>query len=128
MVCICQLVGNRLLLSITLIAAFLKEAGYLKVVNANHLHDLGKFCFAFSIFWTYIWFGQFLLIYYANIPEETIYFIERTQDMLLTAGSSICVHYREFCAPIPDVDDTRCKTSDLDAESGLPYHHHWSLV
>jgi hypothetical protein len=62
---------------ITLIAANLKDAGYLKVVNANHLHDLGKFVFAFSIFWTYIWFGQFLLIYYANIPEETVYFFER---------------------------------------------------
>jgi hypothetical protein len=62
---------------ITLIVAFLKDAGYLKVVDSNHLHDLGKFVFAFSIFWTYIWFGQFLLIYYANIPEETVYFIER---------------------------------------------------
>ena len=49
----------------------------MKIVNSNHLHDLGKFVFAFSIFWTYIWFGQFLLIYYANIPEETVYFIER---------------------------------------------------
>ena len=62
---------------ITLVVVFLKDNGYLKVVNANHLHDLGKFVFAFSIFWTYIWFGQFLLIYYANIPEETVYFIER---------------------------------------------------
>lgn len=62
---------------ITLVVVFLKEAGYLKIVNANHLHDLGKFIFAFSIFWTYIWFSQFLLIYYANIPEETVYFIER---------------------------------------------------
>mgnify|MGYP005816290257 CR=1 FL=1 len=62
---------------ITLVVAYLKSAGYLKVVNSNHLHDLGKFVFAFSIFWTYIWFSQFLLIYYANIPEETVYFIER---------------------------------------------------
>jgi hypothetical protein len=62
---------------ITLIVSSLKSAGYLKVVDSNHLHDLGKFVFAFSIFWTYIWFGQFLLIYYANIPEETVYFIER---------------------------------------------------
>lgn len=62
---------------ITLVVVNLKEAGYLKVVNANHIHDLGKFVFAFSIFWTYIWFAQFLLIYYANIPEETTYFIER---------------------------------------------------
>ncbi len=64
---------------ITLIVAYLKDAGYLKVVNSNHLHDLGKFVFAFSIFWTYIWFSQFLLIYYANIPEETVYFVERLQ-------------------------------------------------
>jgi hypothetical protein len=62
---------------ITLVVVYLKDAGYLKIVNANHLHDLGKFIFAFSIFWTYIWFSQFLLIYYANIPEETVYFIER---------------------------------------------------
>lgn len=62
---------------ITFIVVLLKDQGYLKVVNSNHVHDLGKFVFAFSIFWTYIWFSQFLLIYYANIPEETIYFVER---------------------------------------------------
>lgn len=61
----------------TLAAVLLKEAGYLKMVNANHLHDLGKFVFAFSIFWTYIWFSQFMLYWYANIPEEVIYFKER---------------------------------------------------
>ena len=65
---------------ITFIVVKLKDAGYLKIVNANHLHDLGKFIFAFSIFWTYIWFSQFLLIYYANIPEETVYFVERMQN------------------------------------------------
>lgn len=62
---------------ITLITILLKEAGYMKQVTSNHLHDLGKFVFAFSIFWTYIWFSQFLLIYYANIPEESVYFVER---------------------------------------------------
>ncbi len=65
---------------ITLIVVNLKEQGYLKMVNANHLHDLGKFIFAFSIFWTYIWFSQFMLIYYANIPEETVYFIQRIKN------------------------------------------------
>ncbi|EMR03035.1 hypothetical protein [Cesiribacter andamanensis] len=65
------------LAAITLIVIFLREAGYMKIVNSNHLHDLGKFIFAFSIFWTYLWFSQFLLIYYANIPEESIYYIER---------------------------------------------------
>lgn len=65
------------LATITIIVANLKSHGYLKMVNQNHIHDLGKFVFAFSIFWTYIWFGQFLLIYYANIPEETVYFVQR---------------------------------------------------
>jgi hypothetical protein len=65
------------LASITLICIFLKENGYLKAMTENHFHDLGKFVFAFSIFWTYIWFGQFLLIFYANLPEETVYFIDR---------------------------------------------------
>lgn len=65
-------------LALTLfIVVMLKDKGYLSVVNANHIHDLGKFVFAFSIFWTYVWFSQFLLIYYAHIPEETVYFMER---------------------------------------------------
>lgn len=65
---------------ITLFILFLKRNGYLKNINENHLHDLGKFVFGFSVFWTYIWFSQFMLIYYANIPEETIYFVERLQS------------------------------------------------
>jgi len=64
---------------ITLFIIFLKDNGYLKNINENHLHDLGKCVFGFSVFWTYIWFSQFMLIYYANIPEETIYFVERLQ-------------------------------------------------
>jgi hypothetical protein len=62
---------------ITLTIVILKEKGYLKIVNDSHLHDLGKFMFAFSVFWTYIWVAQFLLIYYANIPEEITYWLAR---------------------------------------------------
>lgn len=62
---------------ITLTVVTLKERGYLRWVNESHLHDLGKFMFAFTIFWTYVWFAQFMLIYYANLPEETIYYRER---------------------------------------------------
>ena len=62
---------------ITLTVVTLKERGYMQWVNESHLHDLGKFMFAFTIFWTYVWFAQFMLIYYANLPEETIYYRER---------------------------------------------------
>ncbi len=68
------------LAAITLLVVLLRENGYIKIVSSEHLHDLGKFVFAFSIFWAYIWFGQFLLIYYANIPEESIYFLERLES------------------------------------------------
>jgi hypothetical protein len=62
---------------ITIFVIYLKNRGYLEYVNQEHLHDLAKFQFAFSIFWTYLWFDQFMLIWYANISEETIYFKSR---------------------------------------------------
>ena len=58
---------------------YLKNKGYLELANQEHLHDIGKFMFAFSIFWTYLWFAQYMLIWYANIPEETVYFKHRVQ-------------------------------------------------
>ncbi len=69
--------------ALTLIVIYLKSKGYLEVVNENHLHDLAKFMFAFSIFWTYLWFSQFMLIWYSNIPEEVTYFITRMEDYTL---------------------------------------------
>ncbi len=62
---------------ITLFVIYLKNLGYLELVNEEHLHDLGKFMFAFSVFWTYLWFSQYMLIWYSNQPEETIYFVDR---------------------------------------------------
>jgi hypothetical protein len=64
---------------ITIFVVFLKNYGYLEYTNREHIHDLGKFQFAFSIFWTYLWFAQFMLIWYANIPEETTYFEPRVE-------------------------------------------------
>jgi hypothetical protein len=59
---------------IALFVIYLKNQGYLPYTTEEHLHDIGKFMFAFSIFWTYLWFSQYMLIWYANIPEETEYF------------------------------------------------------
>ena len=68
---------------IALLTIFLKSMGYLEKVNHNHMHDLAKFMFGFSVFWSYLWFSQFMLIWYANIPEEVTYFITRLEDYQL---------------------------------------------
>lgn len=62
---------------IALFVIYLKNRGQLEYVTDEHLHDLGKFMFAFSVFWTYLWFSQYMLIWYSNQPEETKYFIQR---------------------------------------------------
>jgi hypothetical protein len=49
------------------------------IIVSQHLHDLGKLVFAFSTFWMYLWFSQYMLVWYANIPEETVYFVRRWQ-------------------------------------------------
>lgn len=65
---------------IALITIYLKSRGYLTFVNDSHLHDLAKFMFGISIFWTYLWFSQFMLIWYSNIPEEVVYYISRIEN------------------------------------------------
>jgi hypothetical protein len=65
---------------ITLTIILLREAGYMEWVTEDHLHNLGIMMFAFSIFWTYTWFAQFLLTWYANIPDEASYFYVRWMD------------------------------------------------
>ncbi|MHC5200722.1 quinol:cytochrome C oxidoreductase [Myroides sp. LJL119] len=62
---------------------YLKGQGHLKDVNTSHIHDLAKFMFGLSIFWTYLWFSQFMLQWYSNIPEEVTYFIFRIQEFNL---------------------------------------------
>ena len=66
--------------AITLLALIFWHKGYLQGVNENHFHDLGKVIFAFSTFWAYLWFSQYMLIWYSNIPEETTYYLTQLHN------------------------------------------------
>ena len=83
---------------ILLWVVYLKNQGNLELVTKEHMHDLGKFMFAFSIFWTYLWFAQYMLIWYSNQPDETMYFKMRQQ------GPYSIIFYANFiinfCMPI----------------------------
>ena len=62
---------------LTALLIALRRRGAYPELNRHHLHDLGKYLFAFSVFWAYLWFSQFLLIWYSNIPEETVHYVLR---------------------------------------------------
>jgi hypothetical protein len=63
---------------LAILTIIMRRSGYLKqVINDNHYHDIGKFMFAFTVFWAYTGFSQYMLIWYANLPEETGYFLLR---------------------------------------------------
>ena len=71
--------GSMLAVFATLdvVVFYIQRAGALKEVTVEHWHDLGKFTSGFLLFWAYIAFSQYLLIWYANIPEETVYYQTR---------------------------------------------------
>lgn len=84
-------VGFIALLSVVAVA--MRGAGLLDtLISAEHLHDIGKFLFAFTAFWAYIAFSQFFLMWYANMPEETIWYKARSEgswmqvSLFLVAG------------------------------------------
>jgi len=79
--------------TIALITIYLKSKGYLEFVNNSHIHDLAKFMFGISIFWTYLWFSQFMLIWYSNIPEEVTYFITRIEDYKLPFFGMLAMNF-----------------------------------
>jgi hypothetical protein len=66
-----------------MVTLYLKKLGYLEKVNDSHIHDLGKWAFATSFLWSYLWFSQFMLIWYANIGEEVSYFQMRIDNYKL---------------------------------------------
>jgi hypothetical protein len=79
--------------TIALVTIYLKSKGYLEIVNDSHLHDLAKFMFGFSIFWTYLWFSQFMLIWYADIPEEVTYYVQRFEEIRLPFFAMVAMNF-----------------------------------
>lgn len=78
---------------IILITVGFKRYNILPHINGEHLHDLGKYLFGFSIFWAYLWVSQYLLIWYSNIPEETVYFVERTDHFNFLFFLNVAVNF-----------------------------------
>jgi hypothetical protein len=78
---------------IALATLYLKSKGYLEHVNTSHIHDLAKFMFGISIFWTYLWFSQFMLIWYSNIPEEVTYFVTRIEQYNLPFFGMLALNF-----------------------------------
>ncbi len=76
-----------------LLVLYLISKGYLKEVNSSHLHDLGTWVFALSFLWTYLWFSQFMLIWYTDIPEEITYFIARIADYKVPFFGMVLINF-----------------------------------
>jgi len=68
------------MIMILMTALYLKSRGYLPQINQSHIHDVAKWIFAISFLWSYLWFSQFMLIWYSNIGEEVVYFKQRIMD------------------------------------------------
>jgi hypothetical protein len=83
---------------LAVVSAAMRSAGLLDtVISADHLHDVGKFLFAFTAFWAYIAFSQFFLMWYANLPEETIFYKARLEGSWRTVSVFLMVGH--FGAP-----------------------------
>lgn len=103
---------------------YLKSKGYYEKVTDEHLHDLGKYLFAFSVFWTYLWFDQYMLIWYANVGEETIYFKTRIDSFPVLFYGNLIIN---FVLPFLILmrNSTKRKYGTLIFTSVLLFFGHW---
>jgi hypothetical protein len=109
---------------VTLALLYLRGNGYYQNLSQHHIHDLGKLIFAFSVFWTYLWFSQFMLIWYANIGEETIYFKERYDNYPVLFFANLAVN---FVLPFIVLlrNDTKRKVGTLSFVAIVVFIFHW---
>lgn len=103
---------------------YLQSKGYLEYVTRDHLHDLGKYLFGISVFWTYLWFDQFMLIWYANVGEETIYFKERMNNYPVLFWGNLLLN---FVTPFLVLmrNDTKRKVGTMFFACLIVFFGHW---
>ncbi|MEX2596690.1 MAG: quinol:cytochrome C oxidoreductase [Salibacteraceae bacterium] len=77
----------------TLLVVYLKSKGLMDFVNDSHIHDMGKWVFAISFLWTYLFFCQFMLYWYSNIPEEVAYYQARIDDYSWIFWGSLLINF-----------------------------------
>jgi hypothetical protein len=78
---------------LVLLTLYLKSLGYLPKVNDSHIHDIGKWTFATSFLWSYLWFSQFMLIWFANIGEEVAYYMMRIENFKVLYFSMFFINF-----------------------------------
>ncbi|MEL6273770.1 MAG: hypothetical protein AAFU03_01530 [Bacteroidota bacterium] len=107
-----------------MVLIYLKSRGYFEGVNMEHFHDMGKYLFAISIFWTYLWFSQYMLIWYGNVGEETIYFRERLDNYRTLFYANLVIN---FVLPFFVLmrNDTKRKFGTLFFASVFVFFGHW---
>ena len=107
-----------------LVLIYLKSKGYYEQVTGEHIHDLGKFLFAFSIFWTYLWFSQYMLIWYANVGEETVYFRHRLDNYPVLFYGNLLINF-VFPFFVLMRNDTKRKLGSVGIVAVIVLFGHW---
>jgi len=103
---------------------YLKSRGYYPQVKSDHFHDLGKYVFGFSVFWTYLWFSQYMLIWYGNVGEETVYFRQRfDQYPVLFYGNLVINFVLPFLVLLRN--DTKRKMGTMTLICSIVLVGHW---
>ncbi len=98
--------------TLALTCLWLRKKGYLgEVINREHYHDIGKLLFAFMVFWTYVNFSQYMLIFYANLPEETLWYQARAEGGWATIGTVLIIGH--FLVPFAFLMSRHIKRNTL---------------
>jgi hypothetical protein len=111
---------------LALVCMWLGKKGYLRqAITTEHYHDMGKLLFAFMVFWTYVNFSQYMLIWYANLPEETGWYAHRAQGSWATVGQMLIIGH--FLVPFAFLMSRHIKRNRLTLAAAAVFllFMHW---